>query len=170
MNTNDTPATTGAHTPVSDAALAQALYGTKEVTDAIESRHTELYEVRGDGDAQRAELASTFTEIAKSLPVTLTAKLATNYIDAELAEARADDPAVHAAAVDKTITEANRLMRTGLAQTYGVKGAEDLIARTNRFIAASPQLSKVLGKYGLGSRPDLVEDIVHHVYMNGLGR
>jgi len=38
--------------------------------------------------------------------------------------------------------------------------AEDLLARTNRFVKRYPKLAERLGERGLGSRPDIVRDLV----------
>jgi hypothetical protein len=42
--------------------------------------------------------------------------------------------------------------------------AEDLLARTNRFVKRHPKLAERLGERGLGSRPDIVRDLVAHVF------
>lgn len=57
----------------------------------------------------------------------------------------------------------NEEARRTLRETYGQHEAEDLLARADRFVTAHPKLATLMGRHGIGSRPEVVEAIVEHV-------
>jgi hypothetical protein len=155
-----------AATPTGDAA--RDFYGDSYIASVVDRRAAELWEVTGATEAQRREIRDTFIEIGESgLPEGVVAILAEHYIDRELAAARQEDPDAAADALDKEIDLRNEELRNNLRLRYGAKDGEQLLERAQRFVRAHPKLAKVLQEHGLGSRPDIVEGIVAHVFSTG---
>jgi DNA polymerase III gamma/tau subunit len=109
-----------------------------------------------------------------ALPEGVLTNIAEAHLDTLLADAR---PLVTDAQVDaegvrlhEQVAEWDRQVREELRQTYGAKDAEDLLARTQRFVRQHRSLAKILQQRGLGSRPDIVRELVSFVFSNGLGR
>jgi hypothetical protein len=126
----------------------------------------------GAPEATQKQTREMFLDIARrtGLPEPLVATLAEHTIDHQLAEAR---PGNDAEATDEAraaqIADWNTETRDALRATYGgAKEADALLARAQRFVKAHPALDQVLGKGGLGSRPDVVQAIVAHVFSNGI--
>jgi hypothetical protein len=118
----------------------------------------------------RHQLRDTFRSIAKDtgLPDGVLAKIADGHIDGLLVDASVkhdpDAATADAQALNQRILDGNAEIRERLRQTYGRKDGEQLLARTQRFIQNYPKLAAILREDGLGSRPDIVEEIVSHVH------
>ena len=156
----------------SDSTAASVMFGPVDVEAAVDTRDADLYDTLGATEKQRTEIKDTFVGIAKGsgLLQGLVASITAAYLDAELAAARATDRKAHAEQVESQAVKDSRAARAGLRLRYGATEAEAVLTRTERFVSAHPALSKALGAHGLGSRPEIIAAIAHHVYKNGLGR
>jgi hypothetical protein len=150
---------------------ASGFYGYPMLTSAIERRGADLWAATGASAADQARLRNDFVDIARTtrLPEPLVAALAEHHINQQLAEARpADDAEAAGLALKTQIAEWNTEARAHLRSAYGAKEAEALLARAQRFVKGHPALSKMLATGGVGSRPDVVQAIVSHVFSNGI--
>jgi hypothetical protein len=158
-----------AQTPASPDG--NALYGSfSTVTSPIDGRFSELAIATGATEADQTRLRDEFVGIAKKTGLNegFVANLAEHHLNNLLADARIeDDPLAAEVALDKQSVEWKNETRARLRNTYGAKDAEDLLARTQKFVKSTPALAKILQKRGLGNRPDVVQAIVSHVFSTG---
>lgn len=151
---------------------AQAMYGFGHLTQTIDSRASELWTQTGASENERAELRRTFVDIARSgVPEGILTKVAARHIDGELAAAQyrtEEDEKAGEEALTRQIADWNVRVRNNLISTYGsAEDAEALLARAAKFVRSRPALAKILGAHGLGSMPDIAEQIVAHVFSTG---
>jgi hypothetical protein len=150
---------------------ATGFYGFSTVTSAINGRASDLSVATGATEADIARVRSDFVELAKKseLPEGFVATLAHEHINAQIADARiVEDADAEAHTMAKQIAAWNAETRERLQMRYGPKDAEQLLARAQKFVAAHPTLKTVLQRRGLGSRPEIVEQIIAHVFSKGL--
>ena len=100
------------------------------------------------------------------VPQTILSVIADVLADTRIAETR---PVLDPIAADhernRRTADWGREAREALRATYG-GDVDDLLARTNRYAQAFG-LSRMLNDTGLGSRPDVVQELVHHVFITG---
>jgi hypothetical protein len=126
-------------------------------------RSDDVSNVLGHTATQRAADQQAFTDMARKAGIELkpiSKTLFDGLVDGELKQLRGevDEDALDSQAV-KDATET----RQQLSSRYGEEG-EKLLARTNAWIKTTqPALHKILGTHGLGSRPDVVLELVDHV-------
>jgi hypothetical protein len=152
-------------------ADASGFYGLSLLTSALEHGAPELSAATGASQADHARMREEFVTIAKatSLPEPLLVRIADNHRNTLIANARpVEDEDADAAQLAKRTQEWSEESRTILAQTYGAKDAEQLLARSAAYVKKHPKLAKLLGERGLGSRPDIVTDLVAFVFSNGI--
>ena len=160
------PASAGA---TDDRETAHQLYGYSALESAIDQRGEELWSVTGATEAMQRQTRDQFVGIATAtgLPEMLVARIAEHYLDAELATFRQDDPEAAELALARQIDEWNAELRTDLRARYGAVDAEKLLIRAEKFVKSHPALNGILKQHGLGSRPDLVDGIISHVFSTG---
>jgi hypothetical protein len=157
-----------ADTPTPDET-ARAFYGDSLITSVFDRRGPELFDAAGLDEDTREDVKQDFLHIADStgLPDSVVATLAGAFIDGELAAARTEDPDKRLDALNRACDQSNEELRAGMRARYGVKEAEDLLGRVQRFCRQNPTLSRVLQSHGLGSKRDIVEAIAAHVHSTG---
>jgi hypothetical protein len=82
---------------------------------------------------------------------------------ARLAEARGEP-----GPSDAQVQTWNEQNLADLRIRYGAAAGDQLLERTRTWVRREPALAKVLKQHGLGSRPDIVEKLVAHVFSNGI--
>ena len=140
------------------------------VRQHVDRLTTDLWAETGTSEAERAREARFWDDVRTrtGLNDALVMSIAEGSIKNKRAATRVeDDPDGADIALDKQIATWNTESREQLAVTYGPKDAEDLLARTNRFVKQHPKLAERLRERGLGSRPDIVRDLVAHVFSTG---
>ena len=160
------PAPAGA---TDDRDTAHQLFGYSALESAIERRGDELWSVTGVTEAMQRQTRDQFVGIATatSLPEMLVARIAEHYLDGELATFRQDDPEADELALARQVDGWNAELCADLRTRYGAADAEKLLVRAEKFVKAHPALNRILKQHGLGSRPDIVEGIVSHVFSTG---
>jgi len=169
------PATTppvGTPPPPADTTpedTARRFYGDVFVTGEFDRRSGELFDVLGADAAQRAALRQEAIEISHVVPEAVAVKILNLTVDAELAAARVEDKAAHAAAVAQRIEASNVELRETFRLKYGDRDAEQMLERVRRFARSNAVLSKALQAHGLGSHPEVVLGIADFVHSSGWG-
>jgi hypothetical protein len=107
--------------------------------------------------------------VLDELPAGLVVSLVTGDINNTLADARVpDDAEAEAIALDQRIAADTAESRRRIVAQYGPKNGPQLIERTQRWVRTQPALAQMLQRGGLGSKPDIVEALVAHVFSNGI--
>lgn len=143
------------------------LYGPSILAGAIDRRSPDLRAIGQSEAAQRTQRGD-YLKLAKDVPEGLAVKIVNADIDAAIAASQpiADvDAAAHEEATRHAAWAAESL--DALQATYGVAEAEALIERTRRYVQSRPALARLLERNGLGSRPAIVTELVHHVFSTG---
>ena len=161
-----TDSTTGTARSRARIQAARVLYGSP-IAEAITRRSADVFERTGLVPAGlRALVGQEYPGIQETgLPDGFMLSLLNTHVDYVLNEARAETEAD-----DAQIDQWHREVHADLSVRYGgAEAASDLLARTQRFIDATPSLSRMLQvQPDLGSRPDIVAGLVHHVFVNGI--
>lgn len=90
-------------------------------------------------------------------------------LDNMLATARvSEDPEGDELALARRIEADSQESRSRIIARYGLKQGVELLERTQRWARTQPALAHILQQRGLGSRPELVEALVAHVFSNGI--
>ena len=99
----------------------------------------------------------------------LEAALVTADVDNLLAEARVpeDAAAEESAWEQRAAADMAETRRRAVAQ-YGPTDGPDPIDRTIRWVRTQPALAEMLRQRGLGARPDIAEQLIHHVFHHGI--
>jgi len=145
-------------------------YSYSPAVSVIDRRGPQLWAKTGADTKAQEQLRETFRQIefATELPSAVMTRIAEGHLDGQLADARmSDDPDADGLALHRRITEGNVELRDRLARTHGAKDAEELLGRAQRFVRSYPALAAILQQHGLGSRADIVEGIVGHVFSTG---
>jgi hypothetical protein len=154
------------------STTADKFYGFSSVQQAVDVGWPELSKITGATEADRGRVRGEFVDLAQKsgLPEGLVVTLAQDHLTGQIADAREqrDDPDGAAQRLDQQIAAWNAETRERLTAQYGARDSEQLLARAQRFVKAHPTLERVLRHRGLGSRPDVVEQIVAHVFSNGI--
>jgi hypothetical protein len=139
------------------------------LTSAFARRGPELWAAIGADTATQRQMLETFVGIKRStqLPEGLLTRIAEAHLDGELAAVRQNDPEAATDALHKQVQTWNAEIRETLRSRYGAKEGEQLLARTAKFVKATPALATLLQQHGLGSRPEIVEGIAAHVFSSG---
>jgi hypothetical protein len=165
------PSAMPAPTPGADAG--ERLYGHGIVRQHVARLTADLWPTLGVGADAQEEEAQFWEQQAREtgLPEGLVMALAEGSIKNRLASARIeDDPEAAETALRQQVVEWQQDVRERLKNTYGARQAEELVERANRFLSQYPKLGERLVDRWLGSRPDIVEAVIAHVFSNGLGR
>jgi len=153
-----------------NATAASRLYGTLGLEQVIDRNESDLFVHAGRGAADHRQLRQTFVNFVKAgVPDGIARELAEKFIDGEIGAARRPAAEIDTAAdaLEQQITAWHAETREYLRLQYGAQAAEDLLERTRKYVASVPGLGAVLDKHGVGSRPDVVKQLVHHVFITG---
>jgi hypothetical protein len=151
------------------SSAADRMYGPSLVTSAIARRDADLATVAGASAAERRKITDDFVDIYRRthLPEGVLARIAEGAIDARIAAARPSaDPSADKVAHAQRVAAWKAESREVLRLSYGPQDAEALLERAQRFIKATPALERYL-KDGLESRPDILLEIVGHLFSTG---
>ncbi len=103
------------------------------------------------------------------LPAALAEPLIDSDVSQKLAAVRvSDDPDGDDIALDQRIAADTLETRGRLIARYGEKDAAQLLERTKRFVRSKPALARIVNQRGVGSKPEIVEELVAYVFSNGI--
>lgn len=123
----------------------------------------EVYERTGE------RLAADNYRVLDFLDAGLVERLVDGDIDNKLATARvSDDPAADQIALSQQIAADTEESRRRIIAQYGSKDGPALLERTQRWVRSKPALARILQPRGLGSKPEVVEQLVAYVFSNGI--
>jgi hypothetical protein len=138
---------------------------------AARQREADLSNQLGMDPAARERLYKGYRDLERVLPAGLAATLTDADIDTRLAAGRfSPDPDADTVAVGQRTEAWSIESRERITSLYGQKDGEALLARTNKWVKSQPAVAQIVRQRGIGSRPDIVEQLVAHVFSNGLGR
>jgi len=134
---------------------------------AVDRRRFELLDA-GMSEAEFKQIRADVLGVAKraGLVEDFAVTIADHVISGQLADARHSDAAEPVS--DEQIAAWNTAIRAQLRYQYGEKDGAQLLERTQRFVRAHPVLAQALQQRGLGSRPEIVEQLVAHVFSNNI--
>lgn len=152
-----------------ERSTADVLYG----DPSIVMRHT-FHQLHDDQKAigrTDAEIAA-FKEDALALGRAIDPYLVAEIVEASereaVAEWRRGEDLEYEKNFDKRNAEWQETTNRQLHATYG-DSADELLARTKAFVNSHPKLASMLGKNGLGSRPDIVLPLARYVWRQWRG-
>jgi hypothetical protein len=149
---------------------AGEFYSWTQTAEVIKQRGPELYAQAGFDSAAQQALDQKYRRFGKEtgLSDAVLASMAAGELDNLAAGARvADDPDADDFALAKQIADNNALLREEFTAQYGRREGEALLERTRRFVRKHPTLAQTLQARGLGSKPEIVRGIAHHVFITG---
>ena len=94
----------------------------------------------------------------------IAADVARRYADREMFA----DPDQEVADLSNRIDADSQESRSRIIARYGLKHGAELLERTQRWVRTQPALARMLQQRGLGSKPEIVEKLVAHVFSNGI--
>jgi hypothetical protein len=151
-----------------EETFARRIYNGNKADDrtqfsAIKQRGEDLWLKGGMNSAARRDLNDSFRTIqeATKLPDEAIDAVIDGHINNLMAAAQVTEDADDRETARRSQAWAIET-RSKLSATYGDE-AEALLERAQRFARAHPKLAEVLGRRGLGSRPDIVLSLVEHV-------
>lgn len=135
---------------------------------AVEQYASRLFTEAGIDTAGQERLKDQARRLPEDLPDGLKATIMEGVAKNRLADARVlDDPDGDETALAQRIAASNTEARDRLVAQYGAADAEELLARAAKFVRSHPPLAAALRERGLGSRVDIVEQLVAHVFSKG---
>ena len=170
-------------TPTPNAELAARLYGKAETAPlvagdglhdpavpfrAVFRQHkATLHDVFGLGEEERAVQEAQFVSLvtAMDLPYHDAARLYDLAVDAAVS---ADAEAYAPAGLQHRLNERDEHVRQTLRERWGEHEAQDVLARTERFIEQTHGLNELLGLGDLRARPEVMLILAEHVRRKGL--
>jgi hypothetical protein len=104
------------------------------------------------------------------LPLSIVEQIIDGDVANRHAERRvAEDPDGEAIALAKRIEADTEEARSRIIARYGPKDGPELLERTQRWVKTTqPTLARMLQQRGLGSKPEIVEELVAYVFSNGI--
>ena len=153
-------------------AAAKTVLHTHSVAESAARQHdTDLMHQLGMNAPAREAIYRDARDLEKVVPSELAATVIIGHIDNLRAVARiSDDPDVDDVALAQRVKRDEVESRELITSQYGKRDGEELLRRAKAWTLTQPALAKMLRERGLGSRPDIVQQIVAHVFSNGLGR
>ncbi|MFB3855014.1 MAG: hypothetical protein ACE148_14485 [Vicinamibacterales bacterium] len=127
------------------------------------------FDALGMNDESRGTLRDDLLDIHENtgLGDVFVTRLADAYVAAEIAATRASDPDSRGEALCEEIRKNNESIREDLRLRHGAAEAERLLGRAQAFARSHPALQRFLQSHGIGSRPEIVNEIIHHVVSTG---